>query len=164
MASADSPLVGDSGTERDTDKLLQYQLHKPRFWTEKDQQEADTRFNAMNAPELPEQPLSNSEREVADSIIKNTQGFDDAFSKSNAQDQRQFELDLAQQVSCLSREEMAKVLPHINKALEPSGMRIASIPGEKGDEVWLGRRDSNDGKFHVADLIGRRFDYCVPSS
>jgi hypothetical protein len=164
MAAADSPPVSDLEPDHELDRLFHDYSTKLPLWSEKDEQEAEWRFNAMNAPQLPEQPLEKGERDLADNIIKNAQGWNDALLKPHGPGERQFELDLAQEVSCLSWENLAKILPYVNKALEPSGLRIANIPGEKGDEIWLGRRDSRDEKYHIADMIGRRFDYCAPTS
>ena len=156
--------ASDTRPKADTGRFFEeFQNSSPK-WTVKVTQKGPMLFDAINAPQLPEQPLQKSESELADSIIKNAQGMNDEMQKVDWSKEMQFRLDLARQMSCLSRQDLDKLLPHVNNALEHSGLRIVNFQDNKGDELWIAKRDSRDNKYHVSGLIGKRVDYCVPTT
>jgi len=123
----------------------------------------EAEVKALKAPQLPERDLSTSEKGQVGEIVERTKNYRDAQTAAknsrrigqivenfNKYDQAQ--LDLGQSISQLSCQQLQKLLPSINKELEPLGFRMAVVP--ELDEVVVGRFNSESGEYEPWNFIG----------
>jgi hypothetical protein len=123
----------------------------------------DAEVKALKAPQPPERDLSLTEKNQVGEIVKRTQEYRDADlmdKPPGSVDQairniHQFDqatLDLGQSISQLNCQELQKLLPSINKQLEPLGLRMASVPDN--DEVVIGKLNPKSGEYEPWNFIG----------
>jgi hypothetical protein len=108
-------------------------------------------IEAMRSPQPPENSLSEKERKVVDKIVRHVRTAEQADRQGDNSKSDQAHLDLAMDLSCMNSEDLEKMLPTINKAIEKDHVRMA----QDGDQVWVGE-NRDGGPYYLSYFAARQ--------
>jgi len=118
----------------------------------------DRALDALKVPP-PEPPkdLTDSEKTSATDITQDARNYMGAVAAN--QDSTPGFNKLVGDFACLSKQEMDRLLPEINKQLEKDGLRIAYVP--ETEEVWLGQKQKSGEYFLMARVAPSDEGSCI---
>jgi hypothetical protein len=141
--------------EAEPNWLRELPQFQPDFSKQLDKLPSDEKYvKALNAPVPTEKPLSpplsTSEQQKIGDIVKHFQKLGDEVSqiadgKTLPDDLGQSRLDFEQDVSCLNHDQLQRLLPTLNKQLEPLGYRMVEMPD--GREIGIGDMNQSTGQW-----------------